>query len=258
MKLAKYGATAVMSARTHDSFGLANMLGNYLLRLIRLVAMIYIWRELFARGVDTGGMTLEAVLTYTYMGVVLEPLLDVRTPASSWLHEGVILSNFMRPMGVFTQLTLHTVGLWVQPLMLFGLPAVLIAPLIGIRVMPASPWAAVALVLTVSEGFAVDYLFACLLIRMRNLSWTVHSIRAALTALLTGAVIPFALLPGGLGDVLTYTPLGTLAGGALAVYTGIGDTAMIIAMQIVWNIVLWPLACVCFRRSQERMVSYGG
>ena len=42
MKLAKYGATAVMSARTHDSFGLANMLGNYLLRLIRLVAMIYI------------------------------------------------------------------------------------------------------------------------------------------------------------------------------------------------------------------------
>ena len=104
----------------------------------------------------------------------------------------------------------------------------------------------------------MDYLFACLLIRMRNLSWTVHSIRAALTALLTGAVIPFALLPWGLGDVLTYTPLGTLAGGALAVYTGIGDTAMIIAMQIVWNIVLWPLACVCFRRSQERMVSYGG
>lgn len=258
MKLKKYCATALMAARTHDSFGLANLLGNYLLRLIRLVAMIYIWRELFARGADAGGMTLEAVLTYTYMSAVLEPLLDVRTPASDWLHEGVILSNFMRPIGVFAQLTAHTVGLWLQPLMLFGLPALLIAPLAGISAAPASPWALLSLALTVSEGFAVDYLFSCLLIRMRNLSWTVYSIRNALTALLTGAVIPFELLPWGLGDVLRYTPLGTLAGGALSVYVGSGDAAMIIIMQLVWNIALWPLACACFRRSQERMVSYGG
>ena len=49
-----------------------------------------------------------------------------------------------------------------------------------------------------------------------------------------------------------------LAGGALSVYVGSGDAAMIIIMQLVWNIALWPLACACFRRSQERMVSYGG
>ncbi|MGN0742081.1 MAG: hypothetical protein ACI4L8_05490 [Candidatus Fimadaptatus sp.] len=258
MRIKGYAATALMAARTHDYFGLANLLGNYLIKLIRLAAMIYIWRSLFAQGADTGGMTLEQVLTYTYMGAVLEPLLDVRTPASSWLHEGGIVSNFMRPQGLFTQLTLHTVGSWAQPMLLFALPALMIAPLIGINVLPATPLALVSLALTVSEGFAVDYLFACLLIRMKNMSWTIHSLRGALSALLTGAVIPFALLPWDLGRYLEYTPFGTLAGAALAVYAGAGDTAMIITMQIVWNIVLWPAACLCFNRSRERIISYGG
>lgn len=258
MNIKKYAATVVMAARTHDYFGLANMLGNYLLRLVRLAAMIFIWRGLFAQGADTGGMTLAQVLTYTYMSSVLEPMLDVRTPASSWLHEGGIVSNFMRPLGLLTQLTLHTVGTWVQPMLLFALPALIIAPMIGISIAPATPWAFVSIALTISQGFAVDCLFACLLIRMKNMSWTIHSLRGALTALFTGSVIPFALLPWNLGKYLEYTPFGTLAGAALAVYSGTGDTFMIIFMQILWNAVLWPLALICFRRSRERMISYGG
>lgn len=258
MQLKKYSATMGMAARTHDYFGLANLLGNYLMRLMRLTAMILIWKGLFSRGADTGGMTLEQVLTYTYMSAVLEPLLDVRTPASSWLHEGGIVSNFLRPMGLFTQLTLHTIGSWAQSLLLFSLPALLIAPLLGISVLPSSPLALLSLALAVSQGFAVDYLFACLLMRMRNMSWTVHSIRVALTALLTGSVIPFRLLPWGLGRYLEYTPLGTLAGAALATYSGAGDMAAILSAQIIWNAVLWPLAFICFRRSRERMIAYGG
>ena len=52
MNIKKYAATVVMAARTHDYFGLANMLGNYLLKLIRLAAMIFIWRGLFAQGLS--------------------------------------------------------------------------------------------------------------------------------------------------------------------------------------------------------------
>ena len=251
-------ATISMTARTHDYFGLANLLGNYLLRIIRLVAMIFIWRDLFSRGVDTGGMTLGQALAYTYVGALLEPLLDVRTPASSWLHEGGIVSTFMRPMGVFSQLTLSTVGSWIQPLIFFALPAALIAPLAGVNIAPVTPLAYVSLLLTVSLGFAVDYMFACVIIRLKNLSWAVHMLRGALTALLTGAVIPFALLPWDLGRYLELTPLGALAGAALAVWAGAGDAHVLVAAQVIWNIVLWPLTLWYFNRSRERMVSYGG
>ena len=106
--------------------------------------------------------------------------------------------------------------------------------------------------------FAVDFLFACLLVRMNNLEYMMFSIRNALTALLTGGVIPFAALPWGLGAWLELSPLGTLAGAPLALMSGLGDPARLIGAQLFWNAVLWPLALWGFRASRERMVSYGG
>ena len=91
------------------------------------------------------------------------------------------------------------------------------------------------MLLAVSEGFAVDYLFACVLIRMKNLSWTVYSLRNALTLLLTGSVIPFSLLPWGLGNILQYMPLGTLAGSVLAIYTGMGDVKMFAMLGLLYG-----------------------
>lgn len=258
MNIRKYWTTVSLVARTRDYFGFVGVIGKYLLKLIRVVIMMILWKDLFMRGADTGGMTVEQVLSYTLMGAILEPMLDVRTPVSDWLHSGSILSNYIRPMGVFTQLTLDTIGSWAQPLIVFSLPALAAGMLLGIPVRPVTPWAFVSLLLAVSEGFAVDYLFACVLIRMKNLSWTVYSLRNALTVLLTGSVIPFSLLPWGLGNILQYTPLGTLAGSVLAIYTGMGDVKMILIVQLIWNIILWPLALYCFERSRERIMSYGG
>ena len=258
MKMRKYLSTISLTARARDYFGFAGVIGKYLLKLLRVVIMMILWKDLFTRGADTGGMTVEQVLSYTLMGAILEPLLDVRTPVSDWLHSGSILSNYIRPMGVFTQLTLDTIGSWAQPLIVFSLPALIVGIILGIPVRPATMWAFASLLLAVSEGFAVDYLFACVLIRMKNLSWTVHSLRNALTMLLTGSVIPFSLLPWGLGSILQYMPLGTLAGSVLSIYTGIADVRMILIVQVFWNITLWPLALYCFGRSRERIMSYGG
>ena len=104
----------------------------------------------------------------------------------------------------------------------------------------------------------MDYLFACLVIRLKNLEWIVHDMRQSLTALFSGSVIPFAALPWGLGRILALTPLGSLAGGPLSIYAGLADPGTILAAQLFWNILLWPLALRCFAASRERMVSYGG
>lgn len=254
----KYVATARMCLKEQQYFGLAELVRSYLIRTVTLLAMLAIWRALFAAGADLDGLTLPQMMTYTLLSTVLKPLLDVRTPGSSWLHDGTILGLYQRPASIFGQLTAHTVGGWGMQLLLFSLPVTVIAALAGISVVPASGWFFVSLPLAVSQGFAVDYLFTCLLIRLRNLEWTVHSIRESLTALLTGAVIPFAVLPWGLGDWLALSPLGTLAGAPLALFVGLDTAAHLIPVQIFWNATLWPLAVWLFMRSRERMVSYGG
>lgn len=256
--LKRYAATARMCVKEQSYFGAAELLGIYFSRLLGLGALLLIWTSLFRQGADLEGLTLSQMLTYTLMSTALHPMLNVRTPASSWLHDGTMLGLFQRPASVYGQLTAHTMGGWAVHLACFSLPLMVAAALFGLPVAPADGWFFLSLCLSVGQGFAVDFLFTCLLMRMRNLEWTIHSIREALNVLLTGALIPFAALPWGIGEWLALSPLGTLAGAPLALMTGLGGAARLIPAQLFWNVTLWPLALWLFGRAKERMVSYGG
>lgn len=251
-------ATMKLCLKEQTYFGFVYLVGQYVMQAAVLGALIMIWRSLFMQGVSTEGMTLNQLYVYTILSTALAPLLNVRTPASGWLHDGTMLGLYQRPAGVFMQLAAHTIGGWAMRLICLSVPVVVVSFFCGVDLRPANPWFLISLPLAVLQGFAVDYLFACLLIRMHNLEWCVHCLREALTALFTGSLIPFAALPWGIGSWLQLSPLGTLAGAPLAIYTGLGDPAALLPAQILWNLILWPLAMYCFAASRERMVSYGG
>lgn len=251
-------ATAKLCLKEQSYFGFFNQLAQYLLQAGGLAALLMIWRSLFLQGVNLEGMSLSRFYVYTIMSTVLAPMLNIRTPASSWLHDGTMLGLYERPAGIFAQLAAHTVGGWGMRFACLSVPVVMIAFLCGLDLRPASLWFFLSLFLAVLQGFAADFLFACLLIRLRNLEWCVHCLREALTALLTGSLIPFTVLPWGIGDYLALSPFGTLAGAPLAIYTGLATPEALLIAQIFWNLILWPLAVYCFAASRERMVSYGG
>ena len=251
-------ATAKLCLKEQSYFGVMNLLAQDLLQAGRLAALFMIWRSLFLQGVDLEGMQLEQFYTYTVLSTILAPLLNIHTPASGWLHDGTMLGLYQRPAGIFAQLAAHTVGGWGMRLLCLSLPVLVLSFACGLDMRPVSLWFFPSLSLSVLQGFAVDFLFACLLIRMHNLEWTVHCLREALTALLTGSLIPFAVLPWGIGDFLQLSPFGTLAGAPLGIYTGLSEPGIILVAQIIWNLILWPLAIYCFKASGERMVSYGG
>jgi ABC-2 type transport system permease protein len=143
-------------------------------------------------------------------------------------------------------------------LFFYSLPLLLVLPLFGVDTQPASAGFYPCFMLTVSLGFAVDILFVCLVIRMRNNSWAIHSLRSAVTLLFSGSVIPLTLLPFGLGDAFKFLPFGILAAAPLSVFAGSVNPLDVLPLQVIWNIILWPLAALAFKASKERMVSYGG
>ena len=254
----KYYYTAVLCMKEKGYFGIASLLGSYLLKAASMLVLLLVWRSLFRDSDTFDGLTLSQMLTYTVLSSALDPMLNVRTPASSWLHDGSMLSLYLRPAPVFGQLMAHTIGGWLMPLCGYGMPAILLAALFDVNVMPATLWFLPSLLLTVACGFALDFLFAALLMRMKNLEWVVHSIREALTAVFTGALIPFAAMPWGLGNMLALTPFGSLAGAPLALYAGLSRPESVLLLQLGWTVVLWPLAYLAFEKSRERLVSYGG
>ena len=204
------------------------------------------------------GMTLAQLLTYTYMNALLTDLLVVRTVASSWNYEGQLISLYTRPMSVFGHLIAQTVGGWVPMFLVFSLPMLLLAPLFGISVVPATLWFFPSLLLCVSLGFAIDFIFSCVTIRLRGMAWLVHSMRMAVVALFSGTVIPFRVLPFGLTRVFEFQPFGSLGGAPLSLFVGSSEPMRIILVQVMWNVVLWVAAVVWFAKSREKLVSYGG
>lgn len=94
---------------------------------------------------------------------------------------------------------------------------------------------------------------------LKNGCWAALAVREAIYALLSGEMIPFSLFPKEIGTVFSLLPLGSVAHGPLTIYTGAaGNYQTIIGLQIFWNVILWIAAIHIFRKSKERMVSFGG
>lgn len=255
--LNKYFRTAQMCSQSFTNGGISYLFLSYLLRVVYLIPILLLWRTLIADGVNAE-MSLSQMLTYTYIGAILSDILVVHTPASGWLSEGLFISLYQRPMNIFSHLSAQTIGGWIPSLLFYTLPMGIAAPLFGVSLAMHSLWCIPSLLLCISLGFAIDFLFACLIIRLRNASWLVYVIRTAVVSLLSGSVIPFAILPWGLGKIFQFLPLGSLAGAPLSIYTGLSEPAPLLLLQLLWNVILWPVAIVVFKKSQERMVSYGG
>ncbi len=253
----KYITTARMSFTQKTNGGILYLLPDILIKICTLIPLIFLWRVVMASGADVG-MTTAQMLSYTYASVLLSDLMVVKTAATGWLSEGVLVKLYGRPISVIGQLVAQTVGGWLPMLTLFSLPMAVSAPLFGVSLVPATPWFFASLLLCVSLGFAIDLLFACLSIKLRNMSWLIDRIRAAIVALFSGTVIPIRLLPLGIGEAMKYQPFACLGGAPLTLLTGAANPYDVLALQAVWNLLLWPLALLIFKKSQEGMVSYGG
>ena len=253
----KYIKTAGLSALELTNGGIIYLLPDIFIKVFTLIPLVYLWRVVMASGADVG-MSTEQMLTYAYVSALLSEMLVVKTTASGWLSEGVLLKLYGRPMPVLGQLAAQTAGRWTPMLLLFSLPMALLSPLFGVTLLPASPLFFLSLFLCITLGFAVDFLFACLSIKLRNMNWLISRVRIAVTTLFSGTVIPIRLLPFGIAEVMKYQPFASLGGAPLSLFTGTARTGETLLLQIAWNIILWPVSLLVWKKSQEGMVSYGG
>ncbi len=261
LTLRRLAKTAQMSALGQVREG-PLFLAGYVLRLLRVVVLLSLWRTILAGKGPVGGMSLQAVLAYTLVSEAFAEVLAVRTSMVDAFFDGSITPRFLRPLSVFGQFAAETAGRWLLGFCLFSVPLLACAPLLGVRLAPAGPQAAflfpLSLALAVSVGLALDYVFGAWAVGTGWHPWAIMRIRLAIAALLSGAVIPLPLLPWGLGKALTWLPFAATAAAPLQVWTGVGDPWALVGLQTAWSAALWPLAGWMWRATQERMVSYGG
>ncbi len=256
-KIKKYIKTADMALKEKTNGGLFYLFPNILIQIFYLIPLLFLWRVVMNKGIDVG-MNIDQMLTYTYISSLFSEQLVVKTVASGWLSEGILSKLYSRPISVFGQIIAQTIGSWIPMLLAFSLPMAIMAPIFKINIIPHSPWFFISMILCISLGFSIDFLFASLTIRLRGMTWISNVIRMAIVSFFSGTVIPFKLMPFGLSHILTYQPFGSLGGAPLSIFTGTARPFDIIFIQVLWNMILWPLAILIFKKSQEIMVSFGG
>ncbi len=253
----KYLKTAQLAFRAQTNGGIIYLLPNALVNLMYLLPLMFLWRVVASKGIDVG-MSLSQLLSYTYLNALLSEMLVVKTMVSSWNYEGQLISLFGRPFPVFGQIISQAIGGWVPMFLIFSLPMLILSPLFGIDMIPKTLWFFPSLLLCISLGFAIDFIFACVTIRMKGMAWLTYTIRMAIISLFSGTVIPFKILPFGLVTIFEYQPFGSLGAAPLSLFVGTAEPLRIIITQLAWNLVLWPVAILWFAKSKEKQVSYGG
>jgi ABC-type uncharacterized transport system permease subunit len=115
-----------------------------------------------------------------------------------------------------------------------------------------------SLILAISVGLALEFIFGALVVALEQGVWVVSQVRVALTTILSGSLLPLALLPWGLGAVFGWLPFAAMASAPLRIYTGTGDPLPLLLVQAGWSAVLWPLAHWMWQANREKLVGYGG
>lgn len=257
MNIKKYIASARMAISQFTNGGVLYLLPDILLKIITLIPLMFLWKIIGNSGYEME-LQVSQLLTYTYMNTLLAPMMIVSTFLSAWNYDTMCMELFTRPLPAFGQIIARTIGSWVPMLLMFSLPMFLLAPLLGISILPHSWWILPSLLLCVSLGFAIEILFYCLTIRLHNAAWLTNVIRWAIASFFSGTIIPWKLLPFGLDRWIQYQPFAGLGGSFLSLYVGSASWQEILPMQLFWNLVIWSLAALWFKHSRERMVSFGG
>ena len=257
-------STVLMCTKQIFDGGILCIAGGYLVSAVQFVMLVFIWTALDREGAGLGGMTLNQLMTYTLMATVFHQELNIISPATSSLWEGSVIGRFTRPVPVPVSFIAETIGRWWIPnFLFFGLPLLIILPFLHVNPAPADSasglMAFISLMLSASLGFALDLLFAAFAMFLKNGCWAAASIREAAFSLLSGEMIPFALFPWGLDKFFSCLPFGSIAHAPLTIYTGMAASPFrTIGLQLIWNVILWITAAMVFKKSKERMISFGG
>jgi ABC-type uncharacterized transport system permease subunit len=255
-----FGAKAMAREATYR-FDVFTSIGSFALRMY-LLRMV--WTALYARNAAPHGLPLHAILTYSAVALLMGLVLDVDQVSSLYekLHDGSIVSDFMRPINVPLYFFADGTGevLFHAALIVPSLALALFIVHIDVPSFGALVAFGLSFAIGYFVGFCVNFILNC------TAFWTLE-IHAAqlivtwLTDLLGGELVPLVLFPVALQKVLFLLPFAAMFSTPLLIYVGeIGPDRYLAAIgaQLVWLVALGAICVAMWRAGARRIVVQGG
>jgi ABC-2 type transport system permease protein len=259
--LRKYWKTAAMSAASYTGDSPLFVV-DYLLRVLRVLILLSLWRLVLEGRGEVSGMSLAAVLTYALIAEAFAEQLNIRTGIEDALWEGTLIGKYLQPLPIVGQFAADMFGRWLFSFAVFSVPLLLLSPVLGVNPLPATgangALFALSLVLAISVGMAIDFIFGALAAAFRQNIWIANQVRLALVTVTSGALVPLALYPPWFAAAIAWLPFASTASAPLRIYTGTGEALPLLLVQAVWAVALWPIAQWLWRSQREKLAFHGG
>lgn len=261
----KYVSIAITAFQQAIAYRITT-LTNIALTFIWVFILYYLWQAAFSDRQMIQGFDWDDMRTYVVLAYGLNALIGWRIAANMMhtIRTGEIVRDLTRPLNYLqSQLANATGAAMVEGILSLGLTAVVGLVFIGIK-PPATPEAAVLFVVAVVIGYCTKAIIVFCVSLLTF--WTLNGVgiswsRDAVINILSGTVIPLAMLPGWLQQVANFAPMRSIISTPLLIYLGKVEGAeawKLLAIGLAWLVALWFFANWAWQAAFNRVEIQGG
>lgn len=241
-------------------------LTNIALTFIWVFILYYLWRAAFNEHQMIQGFTWDDMRTYVVIAYGLNALIGWRISANMMytIRTGEILRDLTRPLNYcLNQISIASGAALVEGILSLGLTLVVGLVFIGIQ-PPASAAATAMFAVAIVLGFFTKALivFSVSLLTF----WTLNGVgiswsREAVINILSGTIIPLAMMPGWLRAVADIAPMRGIVSTPLMIYLGKAEGPeawRLLGLSAAWLAVMWFFANWAWKAAFNRVEIQGG
>jgi len=239
---------------------------NVGLTFIWVIILYYLWRAAYSERASIAGLSWDQMRTYVVIAYGINALVGWRTGTAMMaaIRTGDVVFEMVRPLNYCTTQLARALGFTVVE----GGISMIFTLVIGLAFLhiqaPASLASGLLFVLALIIGFLTKVLVVFLVSLLTF--WTLNGMglmwsQQAIMQILSGTIVPLALMPGWLQFVAKVLPLRGIVSTPLEFYLGNAggwDAVGLIGLQAVWLTALWVVANLAWKRAFRVVEIQGG
>lgn len=263
------GSKYVSLARTTLQQAIAYRITTFFnvgLTFIWVIILYYLWRAAYAGRASIAGLSWDQMRTYVVIAYGINALVGWRTGTAmmATIRTGDVVFEMVRPLNYCTTQLARALGFTVVE----GGISMVFTLVIGLLFLhlqpPASMGSALLFVLALIIGFLTKVLVVFLVSLLTF--WTLNGMglmwsQQAIMQILSGTIVPLALMPGWLQWVAKVLPLRGIVSTPLEFYLGTAsgwDGIGLLGLQTAWLVALWMISNLAWKRAFRVVEIQGG
>lgn len=239
---------------------------NVGLTFIWVIILYYLWRAAYAGRSSIAGLSWDEMRTYVVIAYGINALVGWRTGTAmmATIRTGDVVFEMVRPLNYCTTQLARALGFTVVEGGI-SMAFTLVIGLLFLHVQaPASVGSALFFVLALMIGFLTKVLVVFLVSLLAF--WTLNGMglmwsQQAIMQILSGTIVPLALMPGWLQLVAKVLPLRGIVSTPLEFYlgkaSGWGGLGLL-GLQTAWLVALWMVSNLAWKRAFRVVEIQGG